>query len=43
MRIFESISSPIYGLARARWPAEKAVGFVEQLYRDGYVYDDDYF
>lgn len=43
VRIFESISSPIYGLARARWPAEKAVGFVEQLYRDGYVYDDDYF
>lgn len=43
VRIFESISSPIYGLARAGWPASKAVGFVEQLYRDGYVCDDDYF
>lgn len=43
VRIFESISSPIYGLAKAGWPSEKAVLFVEQLYRDGYVYDDDYF
>lgn len=33
----------LQALGYLSWPAEKAVGFVERLYRDGYVCEDDYF
>lgn len=40
VRIFESVATPIYGLAKEGWSGEKAGRFVEQLYHDGYIYDD---
>lgn len=37
------MSVPIYDLSKAGWPVEKAIRYVNELFDEGFVYDDDYF
>lgn len=43
VKYLEMMSVPIYGLSKAGWPVEKAIRYVNELFDEGFVYDDDYF
>lgn len=42
VRYFETMSVPIWGLAKNGWPAAKGILYLNQILDEGYVCDDDY-
>ena len=42
VRRYEQMQEPLLGLAVGLWSAEKAVRYIETLYDQGYVRDDEF-
>lgn len=42
VRYFETLSVPIWGLAKNGWTAEKAIRYMDEILDEGFVHDDDY-
>lgn len=42
VRYFETLSVPIWGLAKNGWTAAKAIRYMDEILDEGFVQDDDY-
>lgn len=42
VKYFEALSVPIWGLAKNEWPVEKAICYMNEILKEGFVCDDDY-